>query len=36
MNISKASQISGVSADTFRYYEKIGFIPFVERAVSGN
>lgn len=27
----KALAISGVSADTFRYYEKIGLVPIVER-----
>lgn len=36
MNISQASQISGVSPDTLRYYEKIGLIPTVERTDSGN
>ncbi|MBM6613535.1 MerR family transcriptional regulator [Desemzia sp. RIT804] len=36
MNIAKASQISGVSPDTLRYYEKIGLVPSVERTKNGN
>lgn len=35
MNIKKASQLCGVSADTIRYYEKIGLIPPVKRNQSG-
>lgn len=36
MNISKASEVAGVSADTLRYYEKIGLIPAVDRDRNGN
>ncbi|OTN76045.1 hypothetical protein A5886_001121 [Enterococcus sp. 8G7_MSG3316] len=35
MNIKKISEISGVSADTIRYYEKIGLIPPVKRNKNG-
>lgn len=35
MNIKKVSELSGVSADTIRYYERIGLIPPVKRTVSG-
>lgn len=35
MNIKKASEISGVSADTIRYYERIGLTPPVKRSSSG-
>ncbi|MGX7243231.1 MerR family transcriptional regulator [Enterococcus quebecensis] len=35
MNIKKVSELSGVSADTIRYYERIGLIPPVKRSVSG-
>jgi len=33
--IGEVSQISGLSADTLRYYEKIGLLPAVTRATSG-
>lgn len=35
MNIKKISEISGVSADTIRYYEKIALIPPVKRNKNG-
>lgn len=35
MNIKKASEISGVSADTIRYYEKIGLIHPIKRNEHG-
>lgn len=35
MNIKKASELSGVSSDTIRYYERIGLIPPVKRSASG-
>ncbi|MGT2957856.1 MerR family transcriptional regulator [Streptococcus bovimastitidis] len=35
MNIKKVSEITGVSADTIRYYERIGLIPPVSRNESG-
>ncbi|WP_314068064.1 MerR family transcriptional regulator [uncultured Vagococcus sp.] len=35
MNISSVSKETGVSADTIRYYERIGLIPSVKRNVSG-
>ena len=35
MNIKKISELSGVSADTIRYYERIGLIPPVKRAANG-
>ncbi|MGY3778747.1 MerR family transcriptional regulator [Isobaculum melis] len=35
MNIKKASELSGVSADTIRYYERIGLIPPVKRSTTG-
>ncbi|MFV0558748.1 MAG: MerR family transcriptional regulator [Enterococcus sp.] len=35
MNIKKASEISGVSAATIRYYERIGLIHPVKRNQSG-
>ena len=31
MTIKEASQVTGVSADTLRYYERIGLIPAVPR-----
>lgn len=36
MNISTASKETNVSADTIRYYERIGLIPPIERNESGN
>ncbi|GKX65889.1 MerR family transcriptional regulator [Inconstantimicrobium mannanitabidum] len=36
MNISKISQILGISYDTLRYYEKIGLIKNINRDKSGN
>ena len=35
MTIKEASQLTGVSADTLRYYERIGLIPAVTRNESG-
>lgn len=35
MNIKEASEKSGVSADTIRYYERIGLIPPVHRNKNG-
>jgi DNA-binding transcriptional MerR regulator len=35
MNIKKVSELSGVSADTIRYYERIGLIPPVKRSDNG-
>ncbi len=35
MNISEASRQSGATADTIRYYEKIGLIPAVKRNAHG-
>ncbi|MBC2000686.1 MerR family transcriptional regulator [Listeria marthii] len=35
MNIKEASEKSGVSADTIRYYERIGLIPPVHRNENG-
>lgn len=35
MTIKEASQLTGVSADTLRYYERIGLIPMVPRSESG-
>ncbi|GAY78912.1 transcriptional regulator, MerR family [Sporolactobacillus inulinus] len=35
MNIKKASEITGVSADTIRYYEKVGLVPPIDRKDSG-
>ncbi|MGT2799207.1 stress response transcriptional regulator NmlR [Streptococcus marmotae] len=35
MNIKKASELSGLSSDTIRYYEKIGLIPPIRRTSAG-
>ena len=35
MNIKKVSELTGVSADTIRYYERIGLLPPVTRTASG-
>ena len=35
MNIKKVSELTGISADTIRYYERIGLIPRVTRNQSG-
>ena len=35
MNIKKVSEVTGISADTIRYYERIGLIPPVTRNQSG-
>lgn len=35
MNIKKVSEQTGISADTIRYYERIGLIPRVTRNKSG-
>ena len=34
-SISDVSNVSGFSAHTLRFYEKIGLMPFVKRAASG-
>ena len=34
-SISDVSNISGFSAHTLRFYEKIGLMPFVKRSASG-
>lgn len=35
MNIKQASEISGLSADTIRYYERIEIIPPIKRHANG-
>lgn len=35
MNIKKVSELTGVSADTIRYYERIGLLPPITRTQSG-
>lgn len=35
MNIKSASQELGLSADTIRYYERIGLVPPITRTTSG-
>ena len=35
MNIKKVSEVTGISADTIRYYERIGMMPRVTRNQSG-
>ncbi len=35
MNIKKVSELTGVSADTIRYYERIGLLPPITRNKSG-
>ncbi|EKV56110.1 MerR family transcriptional regulator [Brachyspira hampsonii] len=35
MTISEVSQLTGLSKDTLRYYEKIGVIPEIGRSKSG-
>lgn len=35
MNIKKVSEQTGVSADTIRYYERIGLLPRIKRNKSG-
>ncbi|HFH9946984.1 TPA: stress response transcriptional regulator NmlR [Streptococcus suis] len=35
MNIKEVSQVTGLSADTIRYYERIGLIPKIARKSSG-
>ncbi|HFI0147735.1 TPA: stress response transcriptional regulator NmlR [Streptococcus suis] len=35
MNIKEVSQVTGLSADTIRYYERIGLVPKIERKSSG-
>lgn len=35
MNIKKVSELTGITADTIRYYERIGLIPPVTRNKSG-
>ncbi|MGT2833141.1 stress response transcriptional regulator NmlR [Streptococcus halotolerans] len=35
MNIKKAAELVGLSADTIRYYERIGLVPAIPRTTSG-
>lgn len=35
MRISEASALSGLSADTIRYYEKSGLVPAINRGADG-
>ncbi|MGX7111403.1 MerR family transcriptional regulator [Gemella cuniculi] len=35
MNIKKASELTGVSSDTIRYYERIGILPPIPRNDNG-
>ncbi|HFI0425110.1 TPA: stress response transcriptional regulator NmlR [Streptococcus suis] len=35
MNIKEVSDVTGLSADTIRYYERIGLVPKIERKSSG-
>ncbi|MGZ7259702.1 MerR family DNA-binding transcriptional regulator, partial [Streptococcus pyogenes] len=35
MNIKRVSELVGVSADTIRYYERIGLLPTITRNQSG-
>ncbi|MDW8682453.1 stress response transcriptional regulator NmlR [Streptococcus suis] len=35
MNINEVSHVTGLSADTIRYYERIGLVPKIERKSSG-
>ncbi|HEM3532295.1 stress response transcriptional regulator NmlR [Streptococcus suis] len=35
MNIKEVSQVTGLSADTIRYYERIGLVPKIARKSSG-
>nr|WP_295157278.1 MerR family DNA-binding transcriptional regulator [uncultured Brachyspira sp.] len=35
MTISEVSELTGLSKDTLRYYEKIGIIPEISRSKSG-
>ncbi|WP_367126664.1 stress response transcriptional regulator NmlR [Streptococcus suis] len=35
MNIKEVNQVTGLSADTIRYYERIGLIPKIARKSSG-
>lgn len=35
MNIKEASQVTGLTADTIRYYERIGLLPPVARTKAG-
>ncbi|HFU3984663.1 TPA: stress response transcriptional regulator NmlR [Streptococcus suis] len=35
MNIKEVSQVTGLSADTIRYFERIGLVPKIERKSSG-
>lgn len=35
MNIKEASQLTGTTADTIRYYEKTGLIPAIGRTAGG-
>lgn len=35
MNIKRVSELMGVSADTIRYYERIGLLPTITRNQSG-
>lgn len=35
LNIKEVSDVTGLSADTIRYYERIGLVPKIERKSSG-
>ncbi|MBZ5718394.1 MerR family DNA-binding transcriptional regulator, partial [Haemophilus influenzae] len=35
MNIKEVSDVTGLSADTIRYYERVGLIPKIARKSSG-
>lgn len=35
LNIKEVSQVTGLSADTIRYFERIGLVPKIERKSSG-
>ena len=35
MNIKEVCEVTGLSADTIRYYERIGLVPKIARKSSG-
>lgn len=35
MNIKSASDLLGISADTIRYYERVGLVPPITRTATG-
>ncbi|MDU6266950.1 MAG: MerR family DNA-binding transcriptional regulator, partial [Streptococcus mitis] len=35
MNIKSASDLLGISADTIRYYERVGLVPRIARTATG-